>query len=77
MNKRDSLYIPIVLATMIVFFATSSLADSTMAPEGAGAYFISPENGAVVSSPVHVIMGLRGMGVAPGVQKTTKPGTIT
>ena len=35
------------------------------APEGAAVYFISPADGAVVSSPVTVKFGLRGMGVAP------------
>lgn len=35
------------------------------APENAAVYFISPADGAVVSSPVAVRFGLRGMGVAP------------
>jgi hypothetical protein len=40
------------------------------APEGAAAYIISPQNGAVVSSPVRVVFGLRGAGVAPaGVER--------
>jgi hypothetical protein len=39
--------------------------ERTPAPEGAELYFISPANGAVVSSPVTVKFGLRGMGVAP------------
>ncbi len=33
--------------------------------EGAEVYFISPQNGATVSSPFRVTFGLRGMGVAP------------
>jgi hypothetical protein len=37
----------------------------TAAPAGAELYFVSPENGATVSSPVTVRFGLRGMGVAP------------
>lgn len=38
-------------------------------PEGAMSYIIAPENGAVVSSPVTVQFGLKGMGVAPaGIQ---------
>lgn len=41
-----------------------------MAPEGTKVYFISPEDGATVSSPVVVKFGLSGMGVAPaGVEK--------
>jgi hypothetical protein len=35
------------------------------APAGAYAYFIEPADGAVVSSPVHVVFGLSGMGVSP------------
>ncbi|ABI55612.1 DUF4399 domain-containing protein [Alkalilimnicola ehrlichii MLHE-1] len=35
------------------------------APEDAKVYFISPQDGDTVESPVHVQMGLRGMGVAP------------
>jgi hypothetical protein len=42
----------------------------TPAPEGARAYIVSPADGAVVSSPVTVVFGLEGMGVAPaGVEK--------
>lgn len=39
-------------------------------PPGAKVYFIEPKDGATVSNPVHVVMGLRGMGIAPaGVEK--------
>ena len=42
----------------------------TPAPAGAELYFISPKDGEVVSSPVTVRFGLRGMGVAPaGVER--------
>ncbi len=34
-------------------------------PPGAVAYFIEPRDGAVVDSPVRVVFGLSGMGVAP------------
>ncbi len=37
----------------------------TAAPDGAMVYFLSPENGATVTSPFTVRFGLRGMGVAP------------
>ena len=37
----------------------------TAAPEGAVVYFLSPANGATVTSPVTIRFGLRGMGVAP------------
>src|SRR5438067_5911962 len=37
----------------------------TPAPPGAEAYIISPKHGAKVHSPVTVVFGLKGMGVAP------------
>src|SRR5512134_1046780 len=37
----------------------------TPAPDGALTYFLSPANGATVTSPVTIRFGLRGMGVAP------------
>ena len=37
----------------------------TASPPGAMVYFISPQNGARVSSPFTVRFGLKGMGVAP------------
>lgn len=43
------------------------------APEAAEVYFITPQDGATVASPVRVVFGLRGMGIAPaGVER---PGT--
>jgi uncharacterized protein DUF4399 len=45
----------------------------TAAPAGAMVYFISPENGARVTSPVTVRFGLRGMGIAPA--GVTNPNT--
>jgi hypothetical protein len=39
-------------------------------PAGASAYIISPADGATVSSPVRVLFGLRGVGVAPaGIER--------
>ena len=35
------------------------------APQGASAYIISPSDGDVVSNPVRVVFGLKGIGVAP------------
>lgn len=35
------------------------------APAGAAVYIISPTDGAMVSSPVRVVFGLKGIGVAP------------
>ncbi len=64
---------------MRIIFAALALAiisghavalERTPAPEGAKVYIVSPEDGATVESPVTVIFGLEGMGVAPaGVDK--------
>jgi len=45
--------------------AGSALAGDTPAPEGAEVYFANLDDGATVSSPVKVVFGLKGMGVAP------------
>lgn len=60
------------LVTSSLLLADNALAQ-TASPEGANIYFITPQDGDVVSSPVTVRFGLAGMGVAPaGVDK---PGT--
>lgn len=37
----------------------------TASPKGADVYFIAPQDGATVTSPVTVKFGLKGMGIAP------------
>ncbi len=44
---------------------TPAWAGGTAAPDGAEVYFINIEDGSTVSSPVTVVFGLKGMGVAP------------
>ena len=54
------------------FLAAASLATAgeTPAPEGASVYFANLADGDTVSSPVTVVFGLSGMGVAPaGTEK--------
>jgi len=68
-----------LLIPALFLFATAALADNTAPdpaalprskpPAGAAAYFIAPKDGDTLSGPVTVVMGLKGMGVAPaGVQ---------
>ena len=76
------LIVPLItLAFALALPATIALADGheaheqdiqrTPAPEGAKLYFITPESGATVSSPVTIRFGLSSMGVAPaGVAHT-------
>lgn len=47
--------------------------ERTPSSEGARVYFITPQDGESVSSPVTVRFGLQGMGVAPA--GVAKPGT--
>lgn len=48
-----------------VFAAGFAFAGDTPSNPDATAYFINLENGASVSGPVHIQMGLSGMGIAP------------
>ena len=45
--------------------ASAAFAQETPSAEGARVYFVNLEDGATVSSPVTVVFGLEGMGVAP------------
>ena len=60
-----------ILAAFMAFsITTPALAEGTPSPAGAGVYFIEPTDGATVKSPVRVVFGLQGMGVAPaGTEK--------
>lgn len=48
--------------------------DKSPAPEGAQLYIVSPADGDTVTSPVKVIFGLSGMGVAPAGVDTEHTG---
>ncbi len=50
-------------AALLAF--TNPLFAASAAEDGAKVYIIAPAEGATVSSPVTVLFGLRGMGVAP------------
>lgn len=59
-----------LLLPALMLFATTALASDTAvpvtpAPAAAAAYFIAPEDGAVLKGEVTVRFGLRGMGIAP------------
>ena len=60
----------VVAACLVFGLVAPAFAGETPAPEGAKLYFIEPADGATVSSPVKVVFGLSGMGVAPaGIEK--------
>lgn len=59
-----------VLAGTLVLSQPAIADDRTMSPEGATVYFVNLKDGATVSSPVTILFGLSGMGVAPaGTEK--------
>ena len=59
-----------LVAAALMISGSNALAGETPSPAGAEVYFFNLEDGAVVSSPLKVIFGLSGMGVAPaGVDK--------
>lgn len=62
--------LPTVFAIAVILSAQTAFAQDDPppkmpSPEGAKVYFISPQDGATVSSPVLVQFGLSGMGIAP------------
>ncbi|HTD73329.1 MAG TPA: DUF4399 domain-containing protein [Steroidobacteraceae bacterium] len=54
--------------------AFAMAADRVAAPAGAEVYFIAPQNGVKVHSPVTVKFGLKGMGIAPAGVKFDNTG---
>lgn len=64
------------LTTALLLATTHSTASDTasMAPAGARAYILSPAQGARVSSPITVVFGLDGMGIAPAGTHSTNTG---
>lgn len=60
----------LAITAVLAAIAGPVLAQGTPAPDGAKVYFANLEDGATVTSPVTVVFGLSGMGVAPaGVEK--------
>jgi len=69
-QSLKSLAIAITLTAAASQLALADVLKSPTPPEGAAVRIISPADGAEVSSPVTVVFGLKGMGVAPaGVEK--------
>jgi len=55
----------LLVLAMLLIPAWTLAANRTPSPKGAECEIISPANGAVVKSPVRVVFGLKGMGIAP------------
>ena len=61
----SALFISTLLFAGGAHAATANVLESKPATEGASVYIVSPADGAEVTSPVTVVFGLKGMGVAP------------
>lgn len=55
----------LAVAVILALTCTAALADQSASAPGAAVYFVTLKNGAKVKSPVTVVFGLKGMGVAP------------
>jgi len=55
----------LVFAFGLMLATAANALERTPAPEGAEVYIVQPQDGAEVNSPVTVVFGLKGMGVAP------------
>ena len=71
MSKHWTRAVSLATALAVAALAPALAQDMrTAAPAGAKVYFIEPKDGAEISGPVTVKMGLAGMGIAPaGVDK--------
>lgn len=63
----------LLLAALFAALPAAAMAQGTPSPEGAKVYFVNLADGATVKSPVTVVFGLSGMGVAPA--EIEKPNT--
>ena len=59
--------VPLACIAAILLTITRSYRSAAREPSPAGAevYIVSPKDGAKVTSPVTVVFGLKGMGIAP------------
>ena len=63
-----------VVSLLLVLACSAAFADQSPAPAGAAVYIIKPADGARVKSPVTVVFGLTGMGIAPAGVKFDNTG---
>ena len=73
--KTKNYFFNILIFLLGVFFLIPlNAVEKSSSPEKAMLYIISPQDGDTVSSPVKVIFGLNGMGVAPAGIKIKNTG---
>jgi hypothetical protein len=64
----------LIIAALILATSISFAQERTPSPAGAEVYIISPKDGAKVKGPVTVLLGLKGMGIAPAGVKFDNTG---
>jgi Domain of unknown function (DUF4399) len=64
----------VVTVLLALACSAAAIADQTAAPAGAAVYIVKPAAGARVKSPVTVVFGLTGMGIAPAGVKFDNTG---
>lgn len=70
MRKFGTAAAALAMTLAATAFTGTAIAGDTPAPAGAKVYFVNLKDGDTVSSPVKVVFGLSGMGVAPaGIEK--------
>jgi Domain of unknown function (DUF4399) len=63
-----------VMSVLLALACSAALADQAPAPAGAAVYIVQPAAGARLKSPVTVVFGLTGMGIAPAGVKFDNTG---
>ena len=74
LKTKNYLFNILIFLPSIFFLMPLSAVEKSSAPSRAMLYIISPQDGDTVSSPVKVIFGLNGMGVAPAGIKMKNTG---
>jgi len=60
-----SIFSTVAISIALLVSMKGNALDRSPAPDGAELYIVSPANGDTVTSPVTVVFGLKGMGIAP------------
>lgn len=55
----------LMTAALLIACSGGAIAEQLPAPPGAEVYIVSPREGERIKGPVHVVFGLKGMGIAP------------
>ena len=74
LKTKNYLFNILIFLLSVFFLIPLSAVEKSSSPDKAMLYIITPQDGDTVSSPVKVIFGLKGMGVAPAGIKMKNTG---